>query len=290
MQEDQILDSQNGTTQSPSEVSNPESERTTETINNESNDSNQTAPSQEEIDYKKRYAASSEEARRLAKERDQLKSEVETLKDSTLNFVTRDRQTFSNYLEARGFAGEEKQKYLSAFDAQHGQPEVSSENAPQYNQQDDPMDPYRAKVLDEAASKLKTQVEQRQMATQRFLENKENVKLSRETLSAIWPLAFKLETEDGLDPDAALGRAKSIIVGQDEVEGQSYARGLTDALFGGGTSALSGGAGGSKQTDKLSPQHEAFIRSHIESEGLEGKAAEDFRRRYVERLASKRLI
>lgn len=122
------------------------------------------------------------------------------------------------------------------------------------------------------------------------MDSKENTSLSRETLSAIWPLAFKLETEDGLDPDAALSRAKNIIVGQDEVESQSYARGLSDALFGGGTSAISGGAGGSKQTERLSPQHEAFIRSHIESEGLDGKAAEDFRRRYVERLASKRLI
>jgi hypothetical protein len=297
MAEETTLDPQNEATRDQSEVSTPESGRATETINSGSQDSQQTAPSQEEIDYKTRWQASSEEARRLVRERDEYQKRVEDLTDSTLRFVTRDRQTFEGYLDTQGLSQDEKQQYLTAYDSQYMAPPTNqappAQQTPPGMQGEKPapqMDPYKERVLDEAADKLRRQVETRRMATQEFLENQENKQLSTETLRAIWPLAFKLETEDGLDPKTAIGRAKNIIVGQDDVQSEGYAQGLSDALLGLGSQGVSGGSQGSRKNDQLPPAHEQFVRSHIQNEGLEGKAAEDFRRRYVERLASKRII
>jgi len=290
MPEEKILDSQTETTQVQSEVSTPESDGKTETIKSESTDSGQTAPSQEEIDYKTRWQSSSEEARKLFKEKQDLENKMKEIEDSVTGFVTSDRQILSRYLDSRGLPEEEKQKFLSAYDAQTGVSQEQQTEQKPVSKATPSLDPYQQRVLDDAASKLKAQIEKRQVATQRFLEDSTNKSLSKETLNAIWPLAFKLETEDSLDPDTAISRAKSIVVGQSEIEDQGYARGISDLLFSGGSAGVSGGSGGSQGHERLAPQHEAFIRAEIESEGLKGKAAEDFRKRYVERLASKRLI
>jgi hypothetical protein len=290
MQEEKTLDSQVETTQIQSEVSTPESDGKTETINNESQDSGQTAPLQEDVDYKTRWQSSSEEARKLFKEKQDLEKKMKDVEDSVTSFVTSDRQVLSRYLDSRGLPVEEKQKFLSAFDAQNSVPVEQQVEPKSTSRAPQSLDPYQQKVLDDAAGKLRTQVEKRQMATQRFLEDSSNKSLSKETLNAIWPLAFKLETEDGLDPDTAIVRARSIVSGQNEIEDQGYARGISDLLFNGVSSGVSGGSGGSQGHDRLPPEHEAFVKREIESEGLKGRAAEDFRKRYVERLALKRLI
>lgn len=300
MPEVNTLDQQEGfdqtaATQDTGEVTTPESGGTTVTQNNEPQGSDQTAPSQdgEGIDYKTRWQSSSEEARRLFREKQELEKKYKQAEESILGFVMQDRQRLSDFLDSRGVSDDEKQRYLSAYDAQNGpqqRPQNPATQGRTLPRQADPLDPFRNQVLDDAAQKLKSQVEARQAATQRFLQDEGNRALSKETLNAIWPLAYKLETEDHLDPDSALARAKSIIVGQDEVESQNYYKGLSDALFGNTTAGVSGGAGGSKGVDRLPPEHEAFVQAEIANEGLKGKDAEAFRKRYIERLAAKRLI
>ena len=287
MPEETTVDPQEEATPAEGEVSTPEPEGATETEAEESAPVDQVEPSQEDVDYKTRWQASSEEGRKLDKEKKVLETELEGVRDSTLKFITANRQRFTEYLDGQAdISQEDKTKYLSAYDAEN----PPQEAAPVQGQTRDPLDPYRDRVIDDAANKLQGQVESRRKASQKFIESEEGEKLSPETLGAIWPLAFKLETEDGLDPDAAITKAKSVIVGQNEVENQSYAKGLSDALLGDYTAGVSGGSGGSKDVDQLPPRHEKFVTDHIKGEGLKGEAADDFRKGYVERLIQKRII
>lgn len=290
MPEENNQDPQVEATQDQGEVSTPVPEGATETQEASSSEPSDQAEPSQEIDYKTRYSESSKEARRLYEEKKKAEEELEAIRENTLRFVTSDRQRFVDYLESQDLSADDRQKYIDAYDAQNPPQSKPQPVQPGTMGQPAPLDPYKERVLDEAAERLQRQVESRQKATQRFLDDKENQKLSRETLNAVWPLAFKLETESGLDPDEALSRAKSIIVGQGEVSDQSYAQGLSDALFGNVTTGVVGGSGGSKKTDRLPPEHEQFVQDHIRNEGLTGKAAEDFRRGYVERLAAKRII
>jgi hypothetical protein len=299
MPNDNILDPQDGAnqnviTQGAGEVVTPGTDGTTTTINTDPNGSGQTAPSQGDLDYKTRWQASSEEGRKLFEKNQALAKEVEDMKNAVTGFVSSDRQILEKYLVSNGVTEDEKQKYLSAYDAQNPVQQVPAQQQPQKPATQVPttpsLDPFEQIVLHDAAGKLKTQYENRQMATQRFLEDTSNRSLSKETLNAIWPLAFKLETESHLDPVSAISRAKAIVVGQDEIEDRGYARGISDMLLGGMSSGVVGGSSESQAHDRLPAQHEAFIKAHIESEKLTGNAAEDFRKRYVERLASKNLI
>jgi hypothetical protein len=289
MPEETNMDPQNEVTQTEGEVSTPTSEGATGTQRAPSSEqSDQTDPSQE-IDYKTRYSESSKEARKLYEEKKKLEEEVEAIRENTLKFVTSDRQTFQNYLDSQGFTADEKERFLSSYDeANPAQPQGQPQGAQPPPQPQ--MDPYQQRALDEAAGRLRSQVESRQKATQRFLESEENSELSQETLGAIWPLAFKLETENRLDPDEALNRAREIVVDQSSVEDRSYAQGLNDALLGSTSSGVSGGSRGSKTRTELPPRHEKFVQDHIAREGLTGKAAEEFRNGYAQRLAVKNLI
>lgn len=251
----------------------------------------------ENIDWKKRYSDSSKEAARLKEEAERYKTLAEEQQQRLLLQITKDRDTYEEFIDEQGLSPQEKEYYMNIYDTQIAPSKLVSKKAvteqtgstpsPSASPIPEPADPVRQAWMNRLDSQEREKWERQASATRDFFSREENKKLPYMVQESIRATAAMLDQEFGYEPEKALEVARKRILEPEALVDEGYNEGVRDAMVGGISRGISGGSARSEETIKLPPRDEAFVQLEAQRKGLKGDAIEELRRKYAERLAQK---
>lgn len=264
---------------------------------------NETVPAAgEDVDYKtsyeetaKKYSESSREAQRL--------NEIARAQEAKiLKYAMKSRETFIEYLDEKELSPEQRETALKLYDEQEAQKAKAKENptqdVPQQGKEKEvetqlpTIDPYTKRALDRLAEEEKRKDEERQSITDEFFSKEENKNLPDWKLDAIAKLVSRYDYEEGLAPREAFNKAVEEVLGKERMleakNNENYIDGIKDALLGGVMSAAptSNSSKSGYSLAGLPKEDRAFVEAYIQNKGLNSEQAQDYIRRYTERLNS----
>jgi hypothetical protein len=260
---------------------------------NEGGQSNtETAPRNWEQSYKD----SSREAVKLAEEKRQLESQLEESRKELLDQITKDRNTYENYVKTKTTSPEELKYYMDIYDTKLAPNKLTSTPTAtgegQTTQQAtgmvppvQPVDPARQSWMNRLDNEERERLEAQTKATRDFFDRDENANLPKAVQDSIRATAAMLDQEYGYAPADALAAARKRLLDPEAIKNEGYAQGVKDSMTGGFSRGIYGGSAQPDNSIKLPEKDEAFVQMEIARKNLSGKEAEDFRKRYAERLA-----
>lgn len=260
------------------------------------NEPQENQETQEQVDWKKRYSDSSKEAQRLREEAEAAKRLLAEQQEKFLQVVTKDRETYEDFINEQGLSPQEKEYYMNIYDTRiapsklvnkqgkatetpSGTPSPSPEAMPM------PTDPIRESWMNRLDAQERAKFEAQTAASREFFSREENKKLPPMVQESIKATAAMLDQEFGYEPKDALETARKRLLEPEALRNEGYAEGVRDSFGSGVSRGISGGMARTEESVKLPPKDEAFIQLEIERKGLKGDAAKKLREAYAERLA-----
>jgi hypothetical protein len=251
---------------------------------------------QENVDWKKRYSDSSREASKFKETAEQNQKEL-------LTFVTRNRDTFEQYVDSKGLPPMEKERYMNIYDTQiapsanastseaakgvTGELESGSSPSKEQAAPNKPVDPVRQSWMNRMDMQEREKIEEQSKATMEFFEREENKALPYNIQEAIRSTAAMLDQEFGYKPADALSVARKRLLEPEALRDEGYNQGVKDSMVGGVNRGFTGSNAKEKEQIKLPAKDEAYVSFEIQRKGLKGDEAEKYRKAYAERLAMK---
>lgn len=258
----------------------------------------ETQETQEEVDWKKRYSDSSKEAKRLREEAEAAKRLLEEQQAKLVQVITKDRDTYEDFINEQGLSPQEKEYYMNIYDTKIAPSKLANSkgatettaNTPTPSSSEvmpRPQDPIRESWMNRLDAQERQKFQAQAEATREFFSREENEKLPIMVQESIKATAAMLDQEFGYEPKEALQVARKRILDPEALRNEGYAEGVKDSLSGGVSRGVSGGNARTEESIKLPSKDEAFVQLEIERKGLKGDAAKQFREAYAERLAKR---
>jgi len=247
--------------------------------------------SYEELDEK--YRNSSKESRKWKEEAEKKEALIEQAQKTLYSQVTKTRESWEDYLNDQNLSPEQKLYYMNIYDTeispQKSQAQVTegvaNQNLPSGSVQ--PMNPVRESWMAQKDQEVMDKMKAQKEASDEFFARPENESLSATAKQAIIANAEMLDLDYGFTPSEALVAARRRVLSPEEIANEGYVSGVRDAMSGGVSRGVSGGSSGTDRGVKLPPVHEQFINAEISRKGLSGKAADDYRAAYTQKVTQK---